>query len=95
MKKRLFPIRTANERSTMSKTLTPERELERIERFRRIAGGRANRALEYIERLIRTADRDRYSYTDKQVAEIVGKFRQAVDQLEAAYAQKRRLRVDL
>lgn len=75
--------------------VTPERELERIDRFRRIASGRANRALEQIERLITTADRGRYSYTDEQVAEIVGKLRQAVDQVEIAYSQKRRLRVEL
>lgn len=79
----------------MTKALAPEKELERIERFRRIASGRANRALESIERLIITADRSRYSYTDEQVAEIVSKMRQAVDQLEVAYSQKRRLRVEL
>lgn len=77
------------------KQVTPERELERIDRFRRIASGRANRALENIERLIATADRSRYSYTDEQVAEIVSKLRQAVDQVEIAYSQKRRLRVEL
>ena len=75
--------------------VTPERELERIDRFRRIAGGRANRALEQIERLMTTADRSRYSFTDKQVIEIVSKLRQAVDQLEVAYAEKHRIRVEL
>jgi hypothetical protein len=79
----------------MKTQLTPERELERIDRFRRIAGGRANRALEQIERLITTADRSRYSYTDEQVAEITSKLRQAVDQVEIAYSQKRRLQVEL
>lgn len=79
----------------MTRQLSPERELERIERFRRIASGRANRVLEGLERLITTADRSRYSYTDDQVAEIVSKMRQAVDQLEVAYSQKRRLRVEL
>jgi len=79
----------------MSKQISPEVEMQRIERFRRIAGRRANQALGTIERLINTADRDRYAYTDQQVGEIVGKLRQAIDQLEAAYAQKRRLRVEL
>jgi branched-subunit amino acid aminotransferase/4-amino-4-deoxychorismate lyase len=81
----------------MPKVIPPERELERIERFRRIARARANHALEHIERLMRTADRTRYSYTDEQVAEVIGKLRQAVDQLEVAYAQERRggLRVEL
>lgn len=74
-----------------------ERELERIERFRRIAGHRANRALDYIEALLRTAERARYSHNDEQAQEIVGKLRQAVDQLEAAYAGggSRKLRVEL
>lgn len=74
-----------------------ERELERVERFRRVAAHRANKALDYLESLMRTADRSRYHYSDKQAAEIVGKLRQAVDQLEAAYASKRdkRLRVEL
>ena len=75
--------------------VTPERELERIDRFRRIAGGRANRALEQIERLMTTADRSRYSFTDKQVVEIVTKLRQAVDQLEVAYSEKHKIRVEL
>jgi hypothetical protein len=79
----------------MTKQVTPERELERIDRFRRIAGGRANRALEQMEMLMRTADRSRYSFTDKQVIEIVSKLRQAVDQLEVAYAEKHRIRVEL
>jgi hypothetical protein len=79
----------------MAKVLTPERELERIERFRRIASSRANRALETLEKLITTADRSRYSYNDEQAAEIVSKLRQAVDQVEIAYSQKRRLRVEL
>jgi branched-subunit amino acid aminotransferase/4-amino-4-deoxychorismate lyase len=77
------------------KQLSPEVELQRIDRFRRVAGGRANKALEHIERLITTADRSRYSYTDDQVAEVVSKLRQAVDQVEIAYSQKRRLRVEL
>lgn len=77
------------------KQVSPERELERIDRFRRIAGGRANRALEQIERLMTTADRSRYSFTDKQVVEIVSKLRQAVDQLEVAYSEKHRIRVEL
>jgi uncharacterized protein YukE len=79
----------------MPKAATPEVEFERIERFRRIAGGRANSALATIERLANTADRNRYSYSDRQVDEIVGKLRQAVDQLEAAYAGKTRLRIEL
>lgn len=74
-----------------------ERELERIERFRRVASHRANKALDYIESLMRTADKSRYHYSDKQAGEVVTKLRQATDQLEAAYASKRdkRLRVDL
>jgi hypothetical protein len=74
-----------------------QRELERIERFRRVASYRANRALGYIESLLRTADRGRYSYTDEQIAEVIGKLRQAIDQLAAAYAgqAEARLRVDL
>lgn len=74
-----------------------EHEFERGERFRRIAGHRANRALDYLEMLVRTADRSRYAYTDKQAREIVGKLRQALDQLEAAYSNKgtTRLRVEL
>lgn len=63
-----------------------ERELEKIERFRRVATLRANRALGYIESLLHTADRGRYSYNDEQVAEIIGKLRQATDQLAGAYA---------
>jgi hypothetical protein len=63
-----------------------ERELEKIERFRRVATHRANRALNYIESLLRTTDRTRYSYSDEQVAEVIGKLRQATDQLAAAYA---------
>lgn len=74
-----------------------ERELERIERFKKVAGHRANRALDYLEMLLRTADRQRYVYSEKQVTEILGKLRQAVDQLEAAYAGSGRssLRVEL
>lgn len=78
-----------------TKPLTPEKEMERIERFRKIAGHRANSALESIERLIRTADRSRYSYTDAQVLEITSKLEQAIDQVKAAYSQKRQLRVEL
>ena len=79
------------------KATNVDRELEQIERFRRVAGYRANRALDYLEMLLRTADRSRYMYSDKQVAEVVGKLRQAVDQLEAAYSAKgtKRLRIDL
>lgn len=65
-----------------------EKELVRIERFRRVATYRANRSLAYLESLVRTADRSRYSYTEAQVAEILGKIRQATDQLAAAYAQQ-------
>ena len=74
-----------------------QKELERIERFRKVAGHRANRALDYMEALLRTSDRGRYSYTEEQVAEILGKLRQATDQLAAAYSgqQAARLRVDL
>ena len=74
-----------------------EKELERIERFRKVAGFRANRALDYIEALLRTSDRARYSYTTEQAEQIVSKLRQAVDQLEAGYYGKpsARLRVDL
>lgn len=73
------------------------RELERAERFRRIASQRANRALDYMEMLLRTADRSRYVYNEKQAGEIVGKLRQAVDQLEAAYSGSgvSKLRVEL
>jgi hypothetical protein len=74
-----------------------ERELERVERFRRVASYRANKALDYLESLMRTADRSRYHYSDKQTAEILAKLRQGIDQLEAAYASRRdkRLRVEL
>ena len=74
-----------------------ERELERIERFRKVAGHRANRSLDYIDMLLRTADRSRYSYTDEQASEIISKLRQATDQLAAAYSGQRstRIRVDL
>ena len=74
-----------------------ERELERIERFRRVAGYRANKALDFIEGLLNTSDRQRYSFTDEQASEIVSKLHQAVDQLGAAYAgqRKSRVRVDL
>jgi hypothetical protein len=70
-----------------------ERELERIERFRKVASHRANRALDYIEGLLNTADRSRYSFTDEQAAEITSKLNQAVDQLAAAYAGQRKSRV--
>jgi hypothetical protein len=72
-------------------------ELQKIERFRRVASHRANRALGYIEALLRTADRGRYSYTDDQAAEVIGKLRQAVDQLAASYSgqSQTRLKVDL
>lgn len=82
---------------TTSKSDALERELERVARFKRIAAQRANRALDYIEMLLRTADTSRYAYTDKQSGEVIGKLRQAVDQLEAAYAGSRgaKLRVDL
>jgi hypothetical protein len=63
-----------------------ERELEKIERFRRVASRRANNALKNMEALIRTSNRSNYSYTDEQVAEVIGKLRQATDQLAAAYA---------
>lgn len=74
-----------------------ERELERIERFRKVAGYRANRALDYIEGLLNTSDRSRYSFTDEQATEVTSKLHQAVDQLAAAYAgqRKTRVRVDL
>lgn len=70
-----------------------ERELERIERFRKIAGHRANKALDYMEMLLRTADTSRYAYTDEQVGEIIGKLRQATDQLAAAYSGQRQAKV--
>jgi hypothetical protein len=74
-----------------------ERELERVERFKKVAGFRANKALDYLDALQRTADRSRYHYTEKQAAEVIAKLRQGVDQLESAYASKRdkRLRVEL
>lgn len=74
-----------------------ERELEKIERFRKVAGHRANRALDYMEMLLRTADRGRYTYTDEQVTEIIGKLTQATDQLAATYAGQRKpqIRVEL
>jgi len=62
-----------------------DRSAERADAFRRVAGHRANRALGYVESLLHTADRSRYAYTDEQVAEVVGKLQQAVDQLAAAY----------
>jgi hypothetical protein len=73
-----------------------ERELERIERFRKVAAHRANRALDYVEMLLRTSDRSRYSYTEEQTTEIISKLHQAVDQLAAAYSGQRqsKLRVD-
>lgn len=74
-----------------------ERELERLERFRKIAAYRSNKALDYMEALLRTSDRSRYSYTDEQAAEIIGKLRQAVDQIAASYSGQRstRIRVEL
>jgi hypothetical protein len=86
-----------NDQSTADRSDQLERELERVERFRRVAGQRANRALDYIDSLMRTADRSRYHYSDKQAAEVIGKLRQGIDQLESAYAAKRdkRLRVEL
>ena len=74
-----------------------ERELERIERFRKVAPHRANRALDYVEALLRTSDRSRYSYTDDQASEVISKLHQAVDQLAAAYSGQRqtKIRVDL
>jgi hypothetical protein len=64
-------------------------------RFRRVAGSRANAALHQLERLTHTADRRRYTYTDEQAAEIVGKLRQALDRLEAAYNGADQLRIEL
>lgn len=54
-------------------------------------------ALDYIEGLLNTSDRSRYSFNEEQAAEIVTKLHQAVDQLGAAYAgqRKTRVRVDL
>lgn len=74
-----------------------QRELERIERFRKVASHRANRALDYMEALLKTADRGRYSYTQEQAAQIVNLLTQAVDQIAAAYSGQRnaRLRVEL
>jgi hypothetical protein len=74
-----------------------QRELERIERFRKVATHRANKALDYIEMLLRTSDRSRYSYTDEQVTEVISKLTQATDQLAAAYSGQRKasLRVEL
>jgi hypothetical protein len=74
-----------------------QRELEKIERFRRVASRRANAALKQLEMLLRTSDRSYYSYNDEQVAEVMGKLRQAVDQLAGAYsgAAKSRLKVEL
>lgn len=74
-----------------------ERDLEKMERFRRVASFRANKALAYMEALERTSERARYSYTPEQVAEIIGKLRQGIEQLSAAYAgqQEPRLRVEL
>jgi hypothetical protein len=74
-----------------------EREVQRIERFRKVATFRANRALDYIERLQNTSDRSRYSFTDEQAVEIIGKLNQAIDQLAAAYAgqRKNQIRVEL
>ena len=87
---------TTTERRAPDPTRTLELEVERADRFRRVATQRANKALGYIEGLMRTSDRARYAYTDEQVAEILGKFRQAVDQLEASFSRRERsLRVDL
>lgn len=74
-----------------------DRERERTDRFRRVAGLRANNALTYMEKLLHTADTTRYSYSEAQAAEIVSKLRVAVDQVEAAYAGAvgERLRVEL
>jgi rRNA-processing protein FCF1 len=89
-----------NQGEAVSTTRSPkevERELEKMERFRKVAGRRANRALDYMEMLLRTSDRGRYAYTDEQVTEILAKLNQATDQLAAAYAGQRaaRIRVDL
>lgn len=74
-----------------------ERELEKIERFKKVAAHRANRSLDYMEALLKTADRSRYSYTQEQAAQIVNLLTQAVDQIAAAYSGQRnaRLRVEL
>jgi hypothetical protein len=73
------------------------RDYARAEAFKRVAGRRANMALASIERLVKTADRGHYAYTDAQVATIVGTLRKAIDQLEAAYANEgpRRPRIEL
>ncbi len=74
-----------------------EREMERAERFRRVATRRTNTALKLLAALIRTADRRRYHYSERQVEVIITTLRQAIDKLEAAYAGKTddQLRVEL
>lgn len=71
---------------------------EREERFRRVAGKRANRILGDMELLLRTANRSGgYSYTPEQAEEVVGKIRLATDKLEAAFSggTRERLTVEL
>jgi hypothetical protein len=78
---------------------TPEeRKAEREERFKRVAQRRANAALNEIEKLMRTANRNGgYEFTEEQSEQIVGLLRAAVDKLEAAYAGARgeKARVEL
>jgi hypothetical protein len=75
----------------------PMRDYERAERFKRVAGRRANLALGSIEKLVKTADRGHYAYTEAQVATILSTLRKSIDQLEAAYANSgpKRPRIEL
>ena len=73
---------------TPIRAVDPLREYERVEAFKRVAGRRANAALRNIDLLIHTADRGRYSYTERQTTEILSTLRKAIDQLEAAFTSK-------
>lgn len=80
------------------KLTAEEHAAERRERFRRVAQRRANAALNEIEKLMRTANRNGgYEFTDDQAEQIVSLLRAAVDKLEAAYAGARgeKARVEL
>lgn len=65
---------------------TVDRQQEKVARFKKRAEYRTQKALEAIELLKQTANPATYSSTEEQRHRIVKALRDAVDELEATYA---------
>jgi hypothetical protein len=71
-------------------------EEDKAEKFRRLGRKRFVKAVERLQMFIPLANRGSYSYTDEQIAHLVGRLRDEVDKIEAAFeAAKNRPRDEI